>query len=227
MSDEEEASLYWDDDELSTDAEPFYDTDQDLPDNATDDQLIQNMASLPQLIVPSDDEAKMNRRSETKKFTLEELEKLLPSLKEQSPSASSDFNLLTDLVGDFVDQDNLRDDTKERKEQIRSICKTVMDVYPKRCFYQLITRWSRKRKLDYIKDSLNTVLVLNSHFPDLTLTQFLNNCRDITVSPSSKTEKTKYKKKLSISINTNLTKRGINNSDQIVHKIIVLSLIHI
>ena len=117
MSDPEEASLYKEDG-LSTDDDQFYDTDEDLPDNATHNQLIQQMTSLPELIVPSDDEAKMNRRSETKKFTLEELEKLLPLLKVQSSSASSDFNLLTDLVGDFVDQDNLQDDTKERKEQI-------------------------------------------------------------------------------------------------------------
>ena len=62
-----------------------------------------------------------------------------------------------------------------------------MDVYPNKCFYQLITRWSRKRKLDYIKDSINTVLVLKSYFKNMSLHVLLDKCRDITVVPPSKT----------------------------------------
>ena len=96
-----------------------------------------------------------------------------------------------------------------------------MDVQPNKCFYQLVTRWSRKRKLDYIKDSLNTVLVLKYHFQNMSLQVFLDNCRDITVIQPRKTPKKKHKKKLSMSTNTNTNRRGVANSDHIVNKIIV------
>ena len=56
--------------------------------------------------------------SETKKDTLDVLQKLLPLLKVESSLASSDLNLLNNLVGDFLNKDNLKHDIHERKQQI-------------------------------------------------------------------------------------------------------------
>ena len=207
--------MYDDDYELLSDSDEFENGDDDLPDNLTMDQMLDHMR--PRV----NNQGKPYSRIETKKDTLEVLEKLLPLLKNTSSYACSDFNLLTDLVGEFVNQDVLQGDSTKRKKQISSICSTVMDVYPNTCFYQLLTRWSRKKKLDFIKDSLNTVLVLKSHFTNMSMHVFLDKCREITIIPPSKSRKKNRRINFCISMNTNCDPRGIRNSDQLVNKIVV------
>ena len=68
----------------------------------------------------------------------------------------------------------------------RFLVRTIIDAYPQKAFFQLLNRWARRKKNDYPKAALNTVLVLNSHFKNLSLVQFLTRCRTLQVSPPSK-----------------------------------------
>ena len=137
-----------------------FDTD-DLQDKKFLPHLFNCIESLTQ-DVPEVKAVQQGIRGNHDKETIEVLQKLLPQMK----NSNSDLNVLSDLVGTFVAQDQLDEDSDKRKEQIKAICEMVMNVYPNKSFYQLIARWSRKKKQDFIKDSVNTVLVLKSHCGD-------------------------------------------------------------
>ena len=65
----------------------------------------------------------------------------------------------------------------------REMCCEIVGRLPQRAFFQLLTRWARRRKLDFAKDAINTIVVLNSHFPGQTLANFLLNSRDFKIQP--------------------------------------------
>ena len=183
-----------------------FDTD-DLQDEKFLPHLFNCIESLTK-VVPEVKAVQQSIRGNHDKETIEVLQKLLPQMK----NSNSDLNVLSDLVGTFVAQDQLDEDSDKRKEQIKAICEMVMKVYPNKSFYQLITRWSRKKKQDFIKDSVNTVLVLKSHCGDLAFDCFLNQCRDIYIIPPS----INGRKYLCITMNTNKNYRPVQNACNLV-----------
>ena len=52
----------------------------------------------------------------------------------------------------------------ERKKETIDICSTIIHQFPNRGFCQLLTRWARKKKMDYPKDSINTVGTTGTFF---------------------------------------------------------------
>ena len=104
--------------------------------------------------------------------------------------------ILNKLVIKFLKKEPIKEDGIRLREKALLICNTILEIYPNRSFYNLISRWSRKKKLDYTKDILNTTFVLLSHFEEETLWSFLENCRTFQLRPKSD-----KRKKLSIQFN--------------------------
>ena len=192
------------DDEYLGDGEEIDDFDEDLPDEMHLPHVFNCLQSMTKKVTkqkPATRSKGVNGDNET--FLV--LEKLLTN-------SDSDLSVLTDLVERFVAREQLGDDPVHRAKQLESIYKLVMNVYPKKSFYHLITRWSRKKKQDFIKDSLNTVLVLNSHCGDIEFDRFLDRCREITIIPPVNNRR-KY---LCMTMNTNKKYRPVRNASTLV-----------
>ena len=71
------------------------------------------------------------------------------------------------------------------EERAQLICQQTFKYYPERTFFQLLLRWVRQKKYQFIKDALNTLIVLNSHFPGKQLSAFLLESQDFCISPLS------------------------------------------
>ena len=50
-----------------------------------------------------------------------------------------------------------------------------------RAFFQLLTYWAQRQKLDFVEDAINTLVFQNSHFQGQSLTEFLLNSRDFKI----------------------------------------------
>ena len=147
------------------------------------------------------------------------LQDMFPALSE----TSQQFNLLTNLVNEFLLTRKLPNNDLMRAKKVESIVSTIVEQYPNRCFFQLISRWSRTKKLDFVKDCLNTTCVLMSHFPKLPMSKFLDECRTFEILPSANLKvyegmKKKRRNKLMIRA---VKKRSkvIKGTDSIVEKL--------
>ena len=115
---------------------------------------------------------------------VKQTERVLKDMFPALSKTSQQFNLLTNLVKEFLLTRKLPNDSNNRAEKVESIVSTIVEQYPNRCFFQLISRWSRTKKLDFVKDCLNTTCVLMSHFPKLSMSKFLDECRTFEILPS-------------------------------------------
>ena len=55
----------------------------------------------------------------------------------------------------------------------REMCCKIVSHLLQHAFFQLLTRWARRQKFNFAKDAINTLVVLNSHFLDQSLANFL------------------------------------------------------
>ena len=69
----------------------------------------------------------------------------------------------------------------------QELCCQIVGRLPRRAFFQLLTRWARQKKNDFAKESINTLTVLNSHFPRQSMVDFLLKARDFKIQPTTKT----------------------------------------
>ena len=70
--------------------------------------------------------------------------------------------------------------------QAREMCCKIIGGLPQHAFFQLLTCWAQRQKLDFAKDAINTLVALNSHFLDQYLTNFLLESRDFKIQPPSR-----------------------------------------
>ena len=108
------------------------------------------------------------------------------ALKQMFPemqTSTTKFCLLTEFLQKFLDKAKLPLQDSERKKQAIVICSTIIQQYLNCEFCQLLTRWAQKKKMDYPKDNINTILVLISHFPSMPMSTFLTRCCTYKISP--------------------------------------------
>ena len=72
------------------------------------------------------------------------------------------------------------------------LIRTIVEAYPHKAFFQLLNRWARRKKQDFCKEALNTILAMNAHFPGQTIIQFINESRTFEVRPITKKRKALY-----------------------------------
>ena len=76
-------------------------------------------------------------------------------------------------------------DMVAREERAGLICQQIFNHYPEHAFFQLLLCWAICKKFHFIKDALNTLIVLNSYFPGKQLSIFLLESQDFCISPPS------------------------------------------
>ena len=82
------------------------------------------------------------------------LRQLFPDME----TSNTKFRLLSEFLQKFIDNAKLPLEQSERKKQSIDICSTIIHQYPNRGFCQLLTRWARKKKMDYPCSSSKIIL---------------------------------------------------------------------
>ena len=106
---------------------------------------------------------------------------------------------VTQLVVRFMKKHaNLPEQSTSPQLLATKVCKSLHDSFPQRSLFHLLQRWGRKKKYDFTKDALNTIVVLNSNLPSQPavgekpnhnsrntdpLIQFLRKSRDFCIKP--------------------------------------------
>ena len=63
----------------------------------------------------------------------------------------------------------------------QEMCCKIAGCLLQSAFFQLLSPWAQKQKLDFSKDAINTLVVLNSHFWGQSLTDFLLKLHDFKI----------------------------------------------
>ena len=112
------------------------------------------------------------------------IEKLFPELSQcNEPSSKKQLQTISTLVSGCMNLKTIFPDCDTREEKARLICQQIFNHHTQRAFFQLLSRWARRKKCHFMNDAFNTLLVLIHPFPGKQLSAFLLESRDFRIGP--------------------------------------------